>query len=118
MRKQTFGKIKKTLVILLAVFFVVTAMAASASACTSKAAATAAPNKAVDANGLTEAQKTALGDQLLNWADNNWFGGNGAGNGCNSCNNGLGNGWFGDNWGNGCNSCDNGGNDWFGNGFW
>jgi hypothetical protein len=102
MRKQTFTKIKKTLVLLLAVFFVITFMAASASACTTKVAdnipvntpvVNPVTNPVTDANGLTEAQKTALGDQLLDWADNNWFG---KGNG-NSC------------------GCDNGDDDWFDN---
>jgi hypothetical protein len=116
MRKQIFDKIKKTLTILLAVFFVVTLTAASASACASKVANNNLANKVVgntDASGLTKDQKTALGNQLLDMADNNWFG-NGLGNGCNNgCDNGWGNGWFGNNWGNSCDSCDNGwGNGW------
>jgi hypothetical protein len=114
MGKLTFDKIKKTLTILLAVFLVVTLTAASASACASKTAKSPV-NKVVgapDASGLTEEQKTALGNQLLDMADNNWFG-NGIGNGCNSCNN---NGLFDNGFDNGCdNGCDNGlGNDWFG----
>jgi hypothetical protein len=76
-------------------------MAASASACTTKAAnnipvntpvVNPVANPVTDANGLTEAQKTALGNQLLDWADNNWFG-NGAGNGNGGWNNGWDNGW-------------------------
>ena len=38
MRKQTFDRINKTLAILLAVFFVITLTAASASACAAKVA--------------------------------------------------------------------------------
>jgi hypothetical protein len=119
MRKQTFDRIKKTLAILLAVFFVVTTMAASASACTSKAANANLPNKvvsnlrnnAVDANGLTEAQKTALGNQLLDMFDNNGYnnGWDGYNNGWDGYNNGLGgynNGW--DGYNNGWNGYNNG----------
>jgi hypothetical protein len=113
MGKQTFDKIKKTLAILLAVFLVVTLTAASASACASKNVKNVKsnlPNKLVsntDANGLTEEQKTALGNQLLDMADNNWFG--------NDWGNDRGNDW-GNDWGNGCDSCDNGvGDNWFGN---
>jgi hypothetical protein len=112
MRKQTFDKIKKTLAILLAVFFVITFTAASASACASKVADNNLANKVVnpDGSGLTEAQKTALGNQLLDMVDNNWFGngnGNGNGNGFgNGFDNGFDNGWFGnDGSDNGCN-CD------------
>jgi hypothetical protein len=114
MRKQTFDRIKKTLAILLAVFFVVTTMAASVNACTSKAANANLPNKvvsnlpnnAVDANGLTEDQQTALGNKLLDMFDN---GQNGYNNGWNSYNNGwngYNNGWngynndFDNSWGN------------------
>ncbi len=64
-----------------------------------------------DASGLTEEQKTALGNQLLDMADNNWFG-NGNGND-------WGNDWgnfgqrLGQRWDNGWDSCNNGsGNDW------
>lgn len=103
MRKQVFIKIRKTLAILLAVLFVATFMAASVSACNKVASNTPvtapvvnpATNPVVDANGLTEAQKTALGNQLLDWADNNWFG-KGDGD----------NGWSGNDWWGGDDSCD------------
>ena len=90
MRKQTFDRINKTLAILLAVFFVITFTAASASACAAKVANNF-PNKVVnpDDNGLTEAQKTALGNQLLDMFDNgNGNGWDGYNNGWNGYNNG------------------------------
>ena len=106
MRKQTFDRINKTLAILLAVFFVITFTAASASACAAKVANNF-PNKVVnpDDSGLTEAQKTALGNQLLDMFDN------GNGNGWDGYNNGLNgynNGWNGYN--NGLNGYNNGWN--------
>jgi hypothetical protein len=115
LRKQTFDKIKKTLAILLAVFFVITLTAASASACGTKKAEIAPVTQpaSVDANGMTEEQKTKLGKQLLDYADKNMFGNAGAGMGA------LG-GLFGDNWntnwlGNDFGNNLGGGNDW-GNG--
>jgi hypothetical protein len=104
MRKQTFDRIKKTIGILLVASLVVTLTVASASACASKVANNL-PNKVVnpDGSGLTEAQKTALGNQLLDMFDN----GNGNGwDGYNNGWNGYDNGWngynngFDNNWGN------------------
>jgi hypothetical protein len=93
LRKQTLDKIIKTLAILLTVFFVITITAASASACgTKKAVASPETQPAADSGcGMTEDQKTKLGEQLLDYADNNMFGQSGSGLGA------LG-GLFGDNW--------------------
>lgn len=114
MRERNFNKIKKTVFILLSVFFVVTVITASASACTSKVkddkcksspkekVVKEKPAKVVDQKAVKEAaQKAAqekLGTKLLDFVENNWFG-NGLGG---NCDNGWGgdcnNGWFGDDW--------------------
>lgn len=101
MRKQNSNKIKKTIVILLAVFFVVAMTAASATACTSKdkdGKCTSSHKEKVCnkiAKPIKETAKPKVVDQkpvskktgnnLLDFFDNNWFG-----SGCGtSCNNGC-----------------------------
>lgn len=106
MREQNSNKIKKAIVILLAVFFLVAMTAASASACTSKdkdgkctsshkekitkekvCKKIATPVKEI-AKPTVVAQKPVskkIGNNLLDFFDNNW-----CGSGCGtSCVNGL-----------------------------
>jgi hypothetical protein len=101
MKKQNSNKIKKTIVILLAVCFVVAMTAASASACTSKdkdGKCTSSHKEKVCKKIAKPVKETAkvkvvdqkpvskkIGNNLLDFVDNNWWG-----NGCGtSCVNGL-----------------------------
>ena len=116
MMEQNFNKIKKTVFILLAVFFVVAVTAASASACASDGSEEKTKEKPANVVDPKQAQEAAkkiaqekLGNKLLDMVENNWFGNGGYSD------NGWGddsdNGWRGDS--------DNGwsDDDWF-NGGW
>lgn len=95
---QNFNKIKKTVFILLAVFFVVTVTAASASACTSKDTKEKAkeqPATVVDPKQDQKVAQEELGNKLLDMVENNWFGN---GNGGYSDNGWSDDDWFSDDW--------------------
>jgi hypothetical protein len=81
MGKQTFDRIRKTVAILLAVCFLVSLTAASASACKDKVVA-AAPVAAAVADDANDRLGEELLDNFDDWAGNNWDGDD----------------WLGDNW--------------------
>jgi hypothetical protein len=113
MREKNSNKIKKTVLILLAVFFVIAVTAASASACTSKVkddkcksshkekvakekpVAKETPAPVVDQKAAQE----KLGNQLLDMVENNWFGSGSGSNDDGGWGGDLGDGWSGDDWG-------------------
>ena len=73
MGKQTFDRIRKTVAILLAVCFLVSLTAASASACKDKVVA-AAPVAAAVADDANDRLGEELLDSFDDWAGNNWDG--------------------------------------------
>ena len=107
MIEQNFNKIKKTVFILLAVFFVVTVTAASASACTSKDTkdtkdtkekAKEQPATVVDPKQSQKAAQEELGNKLLDMVENNWFGNGNGGYSDNGWGGDSDNGWSDDDW--------------------
>lgn len=112
MRKQNFNKIKNAVFILLAVFFVISVTAASASACVSSdhkekpIKEKSVKEKPIKEKPIKEKpaqvvdQKAAqeqLGNKLLDMIENNWFGNGGESYSDNGEGGDFDNGWFGDN---------------------
>jgi len=110
MIEQNFNKIKKTVFILLTVFFVVAVTAASASACASNDNKEETKEKPANVVDPKQAQEK-LGNKLLDMVENNWFGNGKGSNSDNGWRGNSDNGWRGDS--------DNGwsDNDWFSGGW-
>jgi len=97
MIEQNFNKIKKTVFILLAVFFVVTVTAASASACASDGSEEKTKEKPANVVDPKQAQEK-LGNKLLDMVENNWFGNGNGGYSDNGWGDDSDNGWSDDDW--------------------
>jgi opacity protein-like surface antigen len=100
MIEQSFNKIKKTVFILLAVFFVVAVTAASASACASNDNKEETKEKPANVVDPKQAQEK-LGNKLLDMVENNWFGNGNGGYSDNGWGGDSDNSWSDDDWFNG-----------------